>query len=151
VPKQQAQIEQPAPAEPQPSIAQESGPPQPAPVENTADATAPAAETAAVAPAAGQPAATAPAAPAAAPAEIPAADAQKQKGIIIKIKKNSWVEIRGKDGKSIVSRVLNAGDQYYVPDRPDLTISLGNSGGVELQVEGKTLKPLGNEGEVRRN
>jgi cytoskeleton protein RodZ len=120
------------PAETQP---QQAMPPQPAPVQN-----APPPETPAVA-------ATAAAAPSADNAVPP----PKEEGIILNIRENSWVEIRGKDGKSIVSRVLQAGDRYYVPDRPDLTISLGNSGGVTLEVDGKKLKPLGAAGEVKRN
>lgn len=110
---------------------QDSMPPQPATVENAADTNpAPVSETAAT---------------------EPAATDESEKGVILNIKENSWVEIRGQDGKSIVSRVLQAGDRYYVPDRPDLTISLGNSGGVELEVQGKKLKPLGAPGEVKRN
>ncbi len=92
-------------------------------------------------------------APASAPVASAArtAQADASKGIIIRILKNSWVEIRGEDGKSVVSRVLKAGDTYYVPDRPDLTMSLGNSGGVALEVDGQKLKPLGPQGRVLRN
>lgn len=142
-----AQIETPAPV--QQAAIPDAMPPQPATVQNappsqndlTAAPTVAGAATTVAAPVA---AATTAAAPTAAPQE-------PQKGVILNIKENSWVEIRGKDGKSIVSRVLEAGDRYYVPDRPDLTISLGNSGGVELEVEGKKLKPLGAPGEVKRN
>ncbi len=132
----------------------EEMPPQPATVQNTAEAkvnpvsaeiAAAAAEIAKTPEAEDSVAAQAPVEP----ATVPAAEAEK--GVILNIKTNSWVEIRGKEGKSIVSRVLKAGDRYFVPDRPDLTISLGNSGGVELEVDGKKLKPLGAEGEVKRN
>lgn len=75
----------------------------------------------------------------------------EEKGIILNITKNSWVEIRSKDGQSVVSKVLKAGDRYYVPDRPDLLMSLGNSGGVLLEVDGVKLKPLGAQSQVRRN
>lgn len=84
-------------------------------------------------------------------AETPPPIEETGKGIILTIKKNSWVEIRGKDGRTIVSRVLKAGDRYFVPDRPDLTISLGNAGGVDLEVDGQKLRPLGHESQVRRN
>ena len=145
----------------QQGVMDEQGLPQPAPVQNTSDAvgaeietvigetTAGSVPTTTVAPAADPNAnlpATVPNAPAAAE---PAAS--REGGITLNILKNSWVEIRGKDGQSIVSRVLKAGDRYYVPDRPDLTISLGNAGGVELEVEGQKLRPLGAEGDVKRN
>lgn len=130
-----------APVETQPTENQQAMPPQPAPVQN-----APPPETPAVAGTT-----TTAAAPAAIQSSDTAVPAPKEEGIILNIRENSWVEIRGKDGKSIVSRVLQAGDRYYVPDRPDLTISLGNSGGVTLEVDGKKLKPLGAAGEVKRN
>lgn len=72
-------------------------------------------------------------------------------GIILNIVENSWVEIRDKTGKAVVSRVLQAGDQYYVPDAPDLSMSLGNSGGVAISVQGQKLAALGEKGQVRRN
>ncbi|MEZ5813320.1 MAG: DUF4115 domain-containing protein [Alphaproteobacteria bacterium] len=72
------------------------------------------------------------------------------KGIILNIRENSWVEIRDKQGKAMLSRVLKAGDQYYVPDRPDLTISIGNAGGVEIEVDGQKLRQLGETGKVLR-
>jgi len=75
----------------------------------------------------------------------------QKKGVILSIKDNSWVEIRNADGKRLVSRVLKAGDQYFVPDEPGLTMSIGNAGGVELIIDGKTLAPFGAKGAVVRN
>ncbi len=104
-----------------------------------------------------QPAGPVQVAPAAGPAEKTAeplpdtvAEAPK-KGIILNILENSWVEIRDQTGKVVLSRVLQAGDQYFVPDRPDLFISIGNAGGVQVEVDGAPLKPLGAVGDVRRN
>ncbi len=74
-----------------------------------------------------------------------------QDGIILNILENSWVEIKDRSGKSMISRVLKAGDQYFVPDRPDLAISLGNAGGVAFEVDGQKLRPVGKVGEVRRS
>jgi cytoskeleton protein RodZ len=85
-------------------------------------------------------------------AAAPAEPSKVQQGIILNIVENSWVEIRDKkSGKSVVSRVLEAGDQYYVPDAPDLTISIGNAGGVKIEIDGKKLAPLGRLGQVQRN
>ena len=72
-------------------------------------------------------------------------------GIVLNIRENSWVEIRDGKGDKILSRVLRAGDQYFVPDRPELTISIGNAGGVDLVVDGQILKTLGSSGEVVRD
>lgn len=79
------------------------------------------------------------------------ADNPASKGIILNIVENSWVEIRDATGKAIVSRVLKAGEQYFVPDRGDLSMSLGNASGVEIVIGGKALPVLGKRGEVRRN
>jgi cytoskeleton protein RodZ len=75
----------------------------------------------------------------------------QSKGIILKIVQNSWVEIKDSSGKAVVSRVLKAGDKYFVPARPDLLMSLGNSGGVQIEIDGQDLSELGARGEVLRN
>lgn len=100
-------------------------------------------ETPESAPAAEAPAAKTPAAAAPAAAE--------QDGITLHVTENSWVEIKDASGKAIVSRMLKKGDQYFVPNRPDLKMSLGNAGGIDIVMDGKTLPPLGKKGEVRRN
>lgn len=81
----------------------------------------------------------------------PAAGSDRQNGIILKIVQNSWVEIKDKEGKEVVSRVLKAGDKYFVPSRPDLFMSLGNSGGVRIEIGGEDLPNLGSPGQVLRN
>lgn len=73
-------------------------------------------------------------------------------GIILNVLENSWVEIRDESGNQIVSRVLKAGERYYVPDdRPDLSMSLGNAGGVSIELNGAILSPVGQPGEVLRD
>lgn len=79
------------------------------------------------------------------------APVQQEEGIILNVVENSWVEIRDASGRAIVSRVLKAGDQYFVPDRPDLRMSLGNASGVQIVIDGKALPFLGARGEVKRN
>lgn len=84
-------------------------------------------------------------------AALSSAAASEKEGIILNIVENSWVEIRDASGKAIVSRVLKAGEQYFVPDRPDLRMNLGNASGVEIVMDGKALPVLGRRGQVRRN
>jgi len=78
------------------------------------------------------------------------ASAQEQ-SIILNIKQNSWVEIKDDQDNMLVSRVLKAGESYFIPSRSDLSMSLGNAAGVQLEVDGKVLGALGAEGEVRRD
>ncbi len=72
-------------------------------------------------------------------------------GIVLRLKDRSWVEIKDGSGKAIVSRVLNKDEQYFVPDSPDLRMSLGNAGAIEASIDGVVLNPFGERGEVRRN
>ncbi len=74
----------------------------------------------------------------------------QQTGIILKITDDSWVEIKDGEGGVLVSRVLEKGEEYFVPDNPGLSMSLGNAANVEIIVEGNALKPLGKDGDVRR-
>lgn len=79
---------------------------------------------------------------------VPVVEAEQ--GIKLNITQNSWVEIKDANGEILVSKVLEAGDQYLVPERPDLTMDLGNAGGVHMVVDGKPLTPFGKSGEIRR-
>lgn len=76
---------------------------------------------------------------------------ERKKGILLSVKENSWVQIKDGEGKTLVSRVLNAGESYIVPDRPDLRMSLGNAGGVVVSVGGKQLPAFGRRAQVVRN
>jgi len=76
--------------------------------------------------------------------------AAQSKGIILNIIGNSWVEIKNGAGKVLVSSILEKDDQYFVPDSPGLSMSLGNAANVEILVEGRLLKPLGKDGDVRK-
>jgi len=77
--------------------------------------------------------------------------AEQPKGIVLKMLSNSWVEIRDQNNRKLISRVLEAGDQYFVPDRLDLSMSIGNAGGVEILVDGIALENIGESGQVLRN
>jgi cytoskeleton protein RodZ len=82
---------------------------------------------------------------------VPAPKPAQQAGITLKVLRNSWVEIKDQKGEEIVSRVLKQGEVYFVPDRPDLFMSLGNANGIQIEIGGQTLDPLGKEGQVMRN
>ena len=86
-----------------------------------------------------------------APKEVTAEETQQERGIILNVVENSWVEIQDAGGKKLVSQVLQEGDQYFVPDRPDLTMSIGNAAGVEIVIDNMKIPPLGPRGQVRRN
>lgn len=62
-----------------------------------------------------------------------------------------WIQIRELDGQMLQSRLLRDGDLYLVPNRPGLTLMVGNAGALEIRVDGKVIPPLGNPGQVRRD
>lgn len=84
------------------------------------------------------------------PQEEPA-EPPKPKGTTLIIKENSWVEIQTDGNKKILSRVLNQGEEYFIPERDGLTMSIGNAAGIEMIVDGIRVEKVGNKGEVIRN
>ncbi len=78
-------------------------------------------------------------------------DVQSSTGIMLNIIDNSWVEIKNAKGEILVSNILEKGERYFVPDSPGLSMSLGNAANVEIIIGGQALKPLGKDGDVRRD
>lgn len=95
--------------------------------------------------------------PAPAQAPAPAAPAANSYGVAdgasrirLEATAPAWIQVRGPNNEQVFTRLLNAGERYQVPDRSGLTLLTGNAGGVRIVVDGQTLAPLGNEGEVKR-
>lgn len=64
----------------------------------------------------------------------------------------TYVQIRDtaqKGGRGIlIGRVLNVGESFRAPDRAGLVMQTGNAGGLEVEVDGRTVGILGKSGEV---
>ena len=71
--------------------------------------------------------------------------------IVLRARHDSWVQVRDGQDELLLTRVLRAGDSYRVPNQTGLTLLTGNAGGLEIEVDGETLAPLGPIGSVRRN
>jgi cytoskeleton protein RodZ len=134
------------PPVPAPASASRAAPPSPAVAAAPADAPVPSAPPAAVPPA--PQAAALPNVPAAGAA--PAATeghvyglANGSTRILIRALKDSWIQIRDKDGKSIFTRELHPGDLYHVPDEPGLSMKTGNGSGLAVTVDGQQTPPIG--------
>jgi cytoskeleton protein RodZ len=76
--------------------------------------------------------------------------AKLDKQIRIKANEPSWVEIRDETNRVIFMRVMKRGEEYVVPENPDITISTGNAGGITIFVGPNPLPSLGNRGDVKR-
>lgn len=70
--------------------------------------------------------------------------------VVITALDSAWIEVRNADGKALISRILKKGDRYLVPDEIGLVLDTGNSGVLELMVDGKAIPPLGQVGDVKR-
>ncbi|MFQ5774847.1 MAG: RodZ domain-containing protein [Kiloniellaceae bacterium] len=70
--------------------------------------------------------------------------------IVLRALQDSWVQVRDGQDALLLTRVLRTGDVYYVPDQEGLTLLTGNAGGIEIEVDGVKLAPLGPVGSVRR-
>lgn len=62
-----------------------------------------------------------------------------------------WVQVREMDGSILTSRLLRRGDSLRLPNRPGLSLMAGNSGALEVTVDGRRIAPLGAIGQVRRD
>lgn len=60
------------------------------------------------------------------------------KGLVLKIKKDTWVEVKN-DKKLYLSKVLVVGDSYTIPNDSNLKLSVGKSDGVEITYDGKVV------------
>lgn len=81
--------------------------------------------------------------------EVPAAP---KKEITINVKERTWVEVRDKKGKVILSRILKPGEVFIVPESNyGLRLDTGNAAGLELLVNGQTLPPIGGQGDILRD
>lgn len=83
--------------------------------------------------------------------ETPVAPEQKRE-ITINVKERTWVEVRDRQGKAILSRILKPGEVFLVPEENyGLSLDTGNAGGLELLVNGEPLMPLGGRGDILRD
>lgn len=71
--------------------------------------------------------------------------------VVIEARLESWVQVRGRSGETLLTRILRVGDKYLVPNRPNLVMMTGNAGALKIIVDGKEIGPLGPPGAVLRN
>jgi cytoskeleton protein RodZ len=94
--------------------------------------------TTATTPAGSTPAVTPPAAPAAAtPAAATAAAGANT--LVLNVREDSWIEVRPKGGKALVSRLVKAGSTETVEIPGAATLVVGNPGGVSATLRGNAV------------
>jgi cytoskeletal protein RodZ len=80
---------------------------------------------------------------------VPAALARSGIHIRFEVLQTCWASVAS-DGKSVLSRELNPGDDRTFDAAERITIVLGNAGGIRLSINDKPAKPLGKPGQVVR-
>lgn len=71
--------------------------------------------------------------------------------VILNMVQDVQIDIRDQNGTPVLSRVLPAGESYFIPNRPDLQLSVGNAGAVQIEINGKNMGAMGRQGEVKSN
>jgi cytoskeleton protein RodZ len=71
--------------------------------------------------------------------------------VVLQASQESWVEIRDRFNKRVLSRLMAVGDRLEVPDQAGLRLTVGNAGGIVITVDGQAVPPLGGPGVVLRN
>lgn len=82
----------------------------------------------------------------------PVVDGAADARVVLKaLTDDCWIQVRESDGQLVISRLLRRGDMYRVPDRPGLTLTVGNAGALEVTVDGQVVRALGTSKQVRRD
>ncbi len=77
----------------------------------------------------------------------------KQRGksrIVLEASQKSWVQISDSSGKVVYKKVMAAGEQFFVPDQPGMTMVTSNAGGLNILVDGAAVASFGKPGEIVR-
>jgi cytoskeleton protein RodZ len=67
--------------------------------------------------------------------------------LIARTTESTWIRVRMGDGRSSDETVPPGEVREWVSDRP-FTLTVGNAGGVSLELNGRALPPLGPRGAV---
>ncbi len=71
--------------------------------------------------------------------------------VMLHAKTGGWVQVRERQGRVLLNRVLRAGETWPVPMKPQLLLTTSNAGGMELLVDGVATASLGAPGAMRRD
>jgi cytoskeleton protein RodZ len=70
---------------------------------------------------------------------VPQPVAQGSRRILLKFERASWVEIRGKGGKTLLSQLNPAGTERTVEGKPPFSLIIGNAQYVRLSYEDRQI------------
>jgi cytoskeleton protein RodZ len=71
--------------------------------------------------------------------------------VMLRFTGDTWVQVKERGGQVLLTKVMKAGDTFAVPTRPNLILTTGNAGRVEVLVDGTLAPALGAQGAVRKD
>lgn len=81
----------------------------------------------------------------------PTAAGSETSRVMLHFKADSYVQVKEKDGRVLINRVMRAGETWAMPRGTPLQLTTGNAGGTEVLVDGVASPALGPDGGVRRD
>jgi cytoskeleton protein RodZ len=82
----------------------------------------------------------------------PTVSAPETGRVVVRAKADSWLQVRDKSGTILLNRVLHPGESWSAPaDKPQLLLTTGNAGGIDLVIDGAVQPSLGATGVVKRD
>lgn len=84
------------------------------------------------------------------PNAAPSAGEVKGLALALTATEDCWIGVQA-DGAKVIDRILKAGENVTVKAKSEMSLSVGNAGGVSYTLNGRPGVTLGREGEVRRN
>jgi cytoskeleton protein RodZ len=68
--------------------------------------------------------------------------------VILRVRNDVRLTVRGPDGTIYLNRDLKAGDSYQVPNLTDLSLATSDAGAVDVMLDGKDLGKVGQDQEI---
>ena len=72
----------------------------------------------------------------------------KKQQISLKFLNSTWIQLRDKNDKIIISKLMNPGDEYTYNLSDNLSLTAGNAGNIIISLDGKVKGKAGKGGEV---
>jgi len=88
-----------------------------------------------------------PASPPAAVPAMPAADLAETQRLVVKAVEPTWIRVQADEGRA-VEELLAPGAQRQWTAGKRFVLTIGNAGGIEIELNGRTLPSLGARGAV---
>ncbi len=84
------------------------------------------------------------------PNAAPSAGEAKNLALKLSATEDCWIGLQA-DGARVIDRILKAGENVTITAKNEISLSVGNAGGVTYTLNGRAGVVLGREGEVRRD